>query len=181
MLRKLLQWKTGLNRGCCFLVQAMLPEGFPFHQFKPPMFFIDHTKAVIQHFLEKSFKQLKIENKDKNRKIRKTQKNSYFLMSVASLYTPCVVMFCVFLYGPICHGAHKLDLSAVFTTFFLWTFLHLYWKKAGKKTTKFFLLDPVANVVSFSKKRVRTFCRNSVFVYERLVYDRYYNHAQIEY
>jgi len=21
-----------LNRGCCFLVQAMLPEGFPFHQ-----------------------------------------------------------------------------------------------------------------------------------------------------
>jgi len=22
-----------LNRGCCFLVQAMLPEGFPFHQF----------------------------------------------------------------------------------------------------------------------------------------------------
>jgi len=22
-----------LNRGWCFLVQAMLPEGFPFHQF----------------------------------------------------------------------------------------------------------------------------------------------------
>jgi len=22
-----------LNRGCCFLVQAMLPESFPFHQF----------------------------------------------------------------------------------------------------------------------------------------------------
>ena len=22
-----------LNRGCCFLVQAMLSEGFPFHQF----------------------------------------------------------------------------------------------------------------------------------------------------
>ena len=20
------------NRGCCFVVQAMLPEGFPFHQ-----------------------------------------------------------------------------------------------------------------------------------------------------
>jgi len=30
--------------------------------FKPPMFFIDRTKAVIQHFLEKSFKKLKIEN-----------------------------------------------------------------------------------------------------------------------
>ena len=22
-----------INRGCCFLVRAMLPEGFPFHQF----------------------------------------------------------------------------------------------------------------------------------------------------
>jgi len=24
-------------------------------------------------------------------------------------------------YGPFCHGAHKLDLSILFTTFFLWT------------------------------------------------------------
>ena len=39
-------------------------------------------------------------------------------MSVALLYTPCFVMFCVFLYGPFCHGAHKLDLSTLFTTFF---------------------------------------------------------------
>jgi len=31
--------------------------------FKPPMFFIDRTKAVNQHFLKKSFKQLKIKNK----------------------------------------------------------------------------------------------------------------------
>jgi len=38
-------------------------------------------------------------------------------MSVASLYTPCFVMFCVFLYGLFCHGAHKLDLSTSFTTF----------------------------------------------------------------
>jgi len=38
-------------------------------------------------------------------------------MSVASLYTPCFVMFCVFLYGPFRHGAHKLDLSKIFTTF----------------------------------------------------------------
>ena len=29
------------------------------------------------------------------------------------------VMFCVFLYGPFCHGAHKLDLSTLFTIFFL--------------------------------------------------------------
>jgi len=27
-------------------------------------------------------------------------------MSFASLYTPCFVMICVFLYGPFCHGAH---------------------------------------------------------------------------
>ena len=40
-------------------------------------------------------------------------------MSVASLYTPCFVMFCVFLYWPFCHGAHKIDLSSLFTTFFL--------------------------------------------------------------
>ena len=44
--------------------------------------------------------------------------NSYFFMSVASLLTPCFVMFCVFLYGQYCHGAHKLDLSTLFTTFF---------------------------------------------------------------
>ena len=44
-------------------------------------------------------------------------------MSVASLYTPCFVIFCVFLYWPFCHGAHKLDLSILFTTFFLCTSL----------------------------------------------------------
>jgi len=44
-------------------------------------------------------------------------------MSVASLYTPYFVMFCVFLYGPFCHGAHYSDLSKLFTTFFLWTSL----------------------------------------------------------
>ena len=44
-------------------------------------------------------------------------------MSVASLYTPCFVMLCVFLYGPFCHGAHILDLSTLFTTFF---FEHLF-------------------------------------------------------
>jgi len=44
-------------------------------------------------------------------------------MSVASLYTPCFVMFCVFLYRPFCHGAYKLDLSTLFTPFFLWTSL----------------------------------------------------------
>ena len=57
-------------------------------------------------------------------------KNSYFLMSVAFLYTPCFVMFCVFLFGPFCHGAHKLDLSTLFTTFFFEHLFHLYCKEA---------------------------------------------------
>jgi len=41
----------------------------------------------------------------------------------------CVLVYAVFccvpcvLYGPFCHGAHKLDLSTLFTTFFLWTSL----------------------------------------------------------
>jgi len=70
------------------------------------------TKAVVQHLLEKSFQ---IENK-------KTEipKNTKIVISVASLYTPCFVMFCVFLYMPFCHGAHKPDRSKLFTTFFLW-------------------------------------------------------------
>ena len=69
---------------------------------------------------------MKIENIKKPRKIRKTQKNSYFLMSVASLYTPCFVMFCVLLYGPFCHGAQKLELTTFFTTFFFEHLFHLY-------------------------------------------------------
>jgi len=48
-------------------------------------------------------------------------------MSVASLFTPCFVMFCVFLYGPFCHGAHKLDLSTLLTTFFFEHLFHLFY------------------------------------------------------
>ena len=32
---------------------------------------------------------------------------------------------CLFLYGPFCHGALKLDMSTLFTTFFLWKSLQL--------------------------------------------------------
>ena len=41
-------------------------------------------------------------------------------------------MFCVFLYRPFCHGAHKLDLSTLLTTFFslnissIYIILHVY-------------------------------------------------------
>ena len=89
--------------------------------FKPPMFFFDRSKTVIQHFWRSPLSNWKL--KKKIRKIRKKHKNSCFLMSVASLYTACFVMFCAFLYGPFCHGAHKLDLSTLFTTFFLLTSL----------------------------------------------------------
>ena len=40
-----LQW----NRGCCFLVQAMLPEGFPFHQFYIVKSFFKETRFCCGH------------------------------------------------------------------------------------------------------------------------------------
>ena len=69
---------------------------------------------VYTHFVGNLYRRdiLELDKKSKN------TKNSYFFMSVASLFTPCFVMFGVFLYGPFCHGAHKLDLSTLFTTFF---------------------------------------------------------------
>jgi len=42
---------------------------------------------------------------------------------IEALYTSCFVMFCVLLYGPFCHGAHKIDSSTLFTPLFLWTSL----------------------------------------------------------
>ena len=47
-------------------------------------------------------------------------------MSVASLYTPCFVMFCVFLYGPFCHGAPKLDLSHIVYDIFSFNISSIY-------------------------------------------------------
>jgi len=35
------------NRGCCFLVQAMLPYGFPFHQFNYTYFIFSKTKIIM--------------------------------------------------------------------------------------------------------------------------------------
>ena len=108
---------------CLFLLQKMVRKCevcCSGNCFKPPMFFIDRTKAVIQHFWRRPLSNWRLKKKKKH---WKNTKNSYFLISVASLYTPCFVKFCVFLYGPFCHGAHKLDLSTLFTTFFLWTSL----------------------------------------------------------
>ena len=36
-----------------------------------------------------------------------------------------VLSVCWFLYVPFCHGALKFDISTLFTTFFLWTFLYI--------------------------------------------------------
>jgi len=47
-------------------------------------------------------------------------------MSVASLYTSCFVMFCVFLYGLFCHGAHEL-VRIVYNIFFFEHLFHLYY------------------------------------------------------
>ena len=59
--------------------------------------------------------------------------------NIVFLNVCCVMMLCVFLcrsvcwflYGPFCHGALKLDVSTLFTTFFIWTslqfiFVNLY-------------------------------------------------------
>ena len=107
---------------CCFfsLKRLSLLDQYLELDCKPPMFFIDHTKAVIQHVLEKSFKELKIENK--NQKNRKTQK-IVISLCLLRLCLLRVWWFSVFLYRPFCHGAYKLDLSTLFTTFFLWTLL----------------------------------------------------------
>jgi len=45
----------------------------------------------------------------------------YFPWVCESLTVICLV--CWILYGPFCHGAIKLDISTLFTTFFLWTSL----------------------------------------------------------
>jgi len=81
----------------------------------------DRTKAVTEHFLEKSFKKLQIQKK-------------WIFFNVC-----CVLLFyaflccsvCLFVYGPFCHGDLIFDMSTLFTTFFLWTSLQLISDKFG--------------------------------------------------
>ena len=49
---------------------------------------------------------------------------------------------CLFLYGPFCHGVLKLDLSTLFTTFFLRTSLQfiLYMRHSEVMRPGFFLM-----------------------------------------
>jgi len=51
---RLFRVKIDFNRGCCFLVQAMLPEGFPFHQFNSSnsslVFFLLFELSVKQFY-----------------------------------------------------------------------------------------------------------------------------------
>ena len=49
-----------------------------------------------------------------------------FILNVSCVLVFCVIMcrsVCLFLYGSFCHGVLKLDMSTLFTTFFLWTSL----------------------------------------------------------
>jgi len=61
---------------------------FPKHRYNPFVCIVLPTNVLPTNG------RLKIENK--KQKHPKNTKNNYFLMSVASLYTPCFVMFCVF-------------------------------------------------------------------------------------
>jgi len=49
---------------------------------------------------------------------------------------------CWFLYRPFCHGALKLDISTLFTIFFLWTYLQFILSNANH-TYSFVLERPV--------------------------------------
>ena len=44
---------------------------------------------------------------------------------------------CWFLYGPFCHGVHKLAISTLFATFFLWTSLALILQTSVDKNMNF--------------------------------------------
>ena len=52
--------------------------------------------------------------------------NSYFLLSVASMYTPCFVMFSVFLYGPFVMVPTNLTCPHCLQHFFFEHLFHLY-------------------------------------------------------
>jgi len=81
-------------------------------------------------------------------------------------------MFCVFLYGPFCHGAHKLDLSTLFTTFFLWTsppfILNIDSEvcfdklKVAEKFNSFYT-SVASKVVEKMPKCVKKYCKSFVF------------------
>ena len=55
-----------------------------------------------------------------NYSIQKNKNKNVFSKCLLRHGVLCVfVSFCVFLYGPFCHGALKLDISMLFITFFL--------------------------------------------------------------
>ena len=79
---------------------------------------IDRPKAVTQHFLGKSFRKSKVK-----KIIEKSEKHKEVFFSECLLRFGVHVILCcpvcLFLYGPLCHGALKLDMSTLFTTSFL--------------------------------------------------------------
>jgi len=60
--------------------------------------------------------------------------NSLFYMNVTSFCSGCFVLFylkCLFLYGPLCHGAAKFDQSTLFQHYFLHHLFNLYYRITG--------------------------------------------------
>jgi len=47
------------DRGCCFLMQAMLPGGFPFHQFS---IFLTTTCILLSRYLYRDFMYITTKN-----------------------------------------------------------------------------------------------------------------------
>ena len=84
---------------------------------------------------------MKIENKKKPRKIRKSQKNSYFLMSVASLYTPCVWCSVCFCTGHFVMVPLNLTCPHCLQHFFFEHLFHLYLLHIYR-TSLFLLVSP---------------------------------------
>jgi len=82
---------------------------------------IDRTKAVTQNCLESSFKKLSIEKKRKKERSEKHKKIVFFtkcLLRHGVLRVLCRYV-CKFLDGPFCHCALKVDISTLFTRFFI--------------------------------------------------------------
>ena len=111
---------------------------------------IDRTKAVTQHFFREII--LEIVNKNMKKKQSEKHKNSFIflLISVASWCSMCFcLVLCVcFLFRSFCHGALKLDISTLFTTFFLWVLSIIFYISVMEVNIhNFFVMNPTVEYI----------------------------------
>jgi len=67
-----------------------------------------------------------INKTNRKRKSKNTQKCSFLNVCCALMFwVSLCCSVCLFLYEAFCHGAHKLDMSTLFTTFYLWISLYI--------------------------------------------------------